>query len=571
MTLGTAAPTAGSPTASLRSALVRAELRSLVVPVALFLVALGIRLLAAHAIVMPVTEDGKYYEHIAARTVEGHGVTSLALWSYSTPPLVIPRPAFEIWMPAASLLSIPFMALFGASHASAQLGSVLVGSIVAPAAWWLGRDAARSLGLTGDRVRAIAVGSGVLAAVLGPFVAAAADPDSTNVFLVTGVLAAILMQRTITAPTFARGALLGIALGLAYLARQEAVWLAATYLIMLALAARDWSGDRTRALARRLVPVLAGGLVLALPWLIRQWMAFGTPFPGQALENALHIRGEDIFAYLDRPNLERFLAQGIDTILGQRVTAIGYQLQGILVVAFPVGIVGTIGAVVLARTPALRPSSALFALFVSGWLIFLATALVFPVATLWGTYRHSAGPLLVGCVVSSVLVGDLAVHRLAAARRWRHASVWLAPMLLVALASPAAMSWVTLHVSKADTLRAELAAVSTALGLTRPVDPALTDGTPTATADVMSDMPILVAATTGLRALGLPDESPEAVVSLAHRFGVDTLVVMGERGRYPGALLTTPRHPCLTADPVRIDGRETPMWLFRLAPACAVR
>jgi hypothetical protein len=550
---------------------VAARTRSLAVPLALFLLALGIRLIAAPAFVMPVTEDGMYYEHVAARVVGGDGLTSLALWSYSTPPLVLPRPAFEIWMPAASLLSIPFMALLGVSHASVQLGAVLVGSIVAPAAWWLGRDAARSLGLAEHRVRAIAVGSGALAAVLGPFVAAAADPDSTNVFLVTGVLAAILMQRTLESPTFAHGALLGICLGLAYLSRQEAIWLAATWLVMLAFDTRTWTGDRWHQLGQRMVPVIAGGLVLAIPWLIRQGMVFGTPFPGQALENALHIRGEDIFGYLDRPSLERFLAQGLDALIAQRVAAFAYQLQGVAVVAFPVGLVGTLGAIALARTPALRPASALFALIVSGWLIFLGTALIFPVATLWGTYRHSAGPLLLGCVVTAILVGDLAVRRMAAVRHWRHASAWLAPVLLIALAIPAAVSWVALHVEKAATMQAELAAVSTALALTPPTDPGAVSGAGAGTADLMSDMPIAVAASTGLRVLGLPDESPEAIVSLAQRFGVDTLVVMGERGRYPAALLTTPRHRCLSADPVSVDAPTAPVWLFRLAPACAVR
>lgn len=565
------APTALEGTrATLHAMLARTGVHSVAVPLGLLLIALGIRVVAATLLPFPVTEDGMYYEHVAQRFVEGHGLTSLALWSYSTPPLVLPRPAFEIWMPGASLWSVPFMALLGPTHTAAQAGSILLGSLVAPLAWWLGRDAAVSLGRPQDQVHSIAVGSGLLAAVLGPFVVAAADPDSMTVFLVTSALAAIAMQRTISAPTTAWCLLLGITLGLAYLSRQEAVWLGATYLVMLGVAQRSWRGRRRYEVARRLVPVIAGGLLIVAPWLVRQSLAFGTPLPGQALENALHTRGDDIFAYTDRPSLERFLAQGLDTLVAQRATAVGYQLQGLLVLAFPVGILGGLGAFALSRTAALRASGALFALVVSGGLTFLATAFLFPVATLWGTYRHSAGPLLLGCVVMSMVVGDMLLRRLTSALHGRHPTRWLAATILVGAAVPASWAWVSLFAHDSAALQRDMSAIAAQLR-----DEGLDHGTQIAgvtsrgeSADVMSSLPIFTAATTGLRVLALPDEPPEAVSALARRFGVTTLVVIGARGRYPDALLGIPRHPCLAGDPEPISGTTQPAWLFHLDPGC---
>ena len=54
----------------------------------------------------------------------------------------------------------------------------------------------------------------------------------------------------------------------------------------------------------------------------------------------------------------------------------------------------------LRRSPALLRPTALVVLLVSGLLTFLATALLFPVATLWGTFLHASGPLLVGLIVA---------------------------------------------------------------------------------------------------------------------------------------------------------------------------
>ena len=106
-------------------ALVRSELA---LPVALYLFAVAIGFVAAASIVFPTNEASAYYVSVARNLAAGHGLTIDAMWSYATPPLILPRPAFELWQPMASFIAAIPIALFGNSFLAAQLGGVLVGA-----------------------------------------------------------------------------------------------------------------------------------------------------------------------------------------------------------------------------------------------------------------------------------------------------------------------------------------------------------------------------------------------------------------------------------------------------------
>src|SRR4051812_34673231 len=98
--------------------------------IGIFLFSLVGRVVFAAQIVFPKPEDTAYYVGVARNLVEGRGLVSDALWSYGTPPLVFPRPAFEVWMPLPALLAAIPMAALGATLASAQVISVLFGASV---------------------------------------------------------------------------------------------------------------------------------------------------------------------------------------------------------------------------------------------------------------------------------------------------------------------------------------------------------------------------------------------------------------------------------------------------------
>ena len=116
----------------------------------IFIVALLARALADAGTVFPRPEDSAYYVGVARNLAEGRGLVSDALWSYGTPPLVFPRPAFEVWLPLPSLLAAVPLALFGGpapipllnALRSAQLVTVVLGAVLAVLAWRLAADVA---------------------------------------------------------------------------------------------------------------------------------------------------------------------------------------------------------------------------------------------------------------------------------------------------------------------------------------------------------------------------------------------------------------------------------------------
>jgi hypothetical protein len=96
----------------------------------LFVFALLVRIAFARTVPFPTPEDTAYYVMVARNLVAGHGLTSDALWSFQTPPLAFPRPAFEVWLPLPSLLIAVPMLLLGTSFAVAQIPALLVGALI---------------------------------------------------------------------------------------------------------------------------------------------------------------------------------------------------------------------------------------------------------------------------------------------------------------------------------------------------------------------------------------------------------------------------------------------------------
>ena len=201
-----------------------------------FLIALVVRIVAASLVVFPQPEDTAYYVGVARNLLEGHGLTSDALWSYGTPPLSFPRPAFEVWLPLPTFLAAIPMAQFGATFPSAQLSSVVVGAIVPVLAWRLGADAATERRLSLSRTRVLALGAGLTSAVYLPLVLHSALPDSTMPFAALALAACLLMPRILRDAgrvrlTNPKVIALGVLIGLAALTRNEAAFLGLAWLV----------------------------------------------------------------------------------------------------------------------------------------------------------------------------------------------------------------------------------------------------------------------------------------------------------------------------------------------------
>lgn len=496
-------------------------------------VALAVRAWAAADTVFPRPEDSAYYVGVARNLVEGRGLVSDALWSFGTPPLVFPRPAFEVWLPLPSLLAAIPATLFGGpapmplanALRSAQLVTGLLGALLAVLAWRLAADVAAERRLPAGRARVLALGSGLTTAAYLPLILHSVQPDSTIPFGVVALGTCLLAVRILRDPRDARAGdprLLGLGalLGLAALTRNEAVWLA------LAWAWLAWRAPGLGRPARlRLVGVAAAvAIVVFAPWAVRDWIVFGSPLPGQAASNALSITGYDIFAWQDPPTLARYLAVGPAALVSMRVDGVVHNLVSVLLLlGIPVSVIGLLALPWQARDRALRPVA-----IVAG-LTFAVTSLVFPIATTWGTFLHAAAPVHVLLIVSALGALDAGLARLAARMRWQRPVSWLGALL--------AVGWSVLFsaalLPSAGRASADTARTYAVLGRQLAAAGQPLDGS----SPVIADFPIWVAESERVPTLALPNEPPSSVADLARHFGAHLLVLAGtDRGIWPDIL-----------------------------------
>ena len=160
----------------------------------------AVRAWAASIITFPRPEDTAYYVGVARKLLEGRGLVSDAIWSYGTPPLAFPRPAFEVWLPLPTFLAALPMALLGTTFAAAQWSSIAVGGLVAVLAWRLAADVAAERGLPVGRARTLALGMGLSSAVFLPLVLHSVLPDSTMLFGALVLAACLLGGRILRSP-----------------------------------------------------------------------------------------------------------------------------------------------------------------------------------------------------------------------------------------------------------------------------------------------------------------------------------------------------------------------------------
>ena len=528
-----------------------------------FALALAARLVAAAQVAFPVPEDTAYYAGVARNLVEGRGLVSDALWSYQTQPLTVPRAAFEVWMPLPSLLAAIPMALLGAADwfRAAQVVAVASGAVLAALAWRLGADVAVELQLPAGRARTLAVGSGAVTGLLGPLVVFGALPDSTGLFAALSLAACVLMTRIAEARSAgaSRSALdrrlagLGLLLGLAALTRSEAIWLGLAWLLIVlqrptpvrgevgatpAGAARSTgvtptgvtpgaatpAGPAPRERLRMLVIPAGVAVAVFAPWAIRDWLAFGTPLPGQTIGNALYTGDFDIFAWSDPPTLARYLAQGVPAILAEHFAGLAHNVVNVLVIpGFPVT---PLGLMVLPRAWRLRSLRPLVIVSVA---TFLATSLVFPVSTQSGTFLHASGAVFVLLVVSSLIALDAFIAAVGRVRRWTRPVAWLGPAFAIAAIVPLT----AVSIGSVARQSAEAAATWQALPAAMAAANVPLDGS----SPVITNYPIWLAESARVPTLALPEESPESVLALARHFGSRLMVIRTDPHRQWPAIL----------------------------------
>ncbi len=508
----------------------------------LTVLALVIRLTAGFAHHAMVPEYAAYYTTVAEELARGNGLTVPYAWSYLTSAvangLALPRPAFDVWLPMASFVAAPFVRLFGGDGASRVAGA-LAGAALVPLTAMLARRAALSAGRAARDADLLALVAAALIAVSQPLVTGSISSDSQALFGVTVLAAVLAVNRAADTGRWRDIALAGLVLGAGMLTRNETAYLAVGAAFVVG----------RRAGVGRALGLAAVAAACYAPWALRQWLVFGTPMPGQTAANAFSLSPLDIFGWsAPAPSLGVYLAAGPAALLDQRVTALGHNLFDVLLgPALPWSVVGLLGVVLLWRARPMR------LLILTSLAIVAADTLVFPVATLFGTFLHGSAPVLALLAIGAAEVAwrvIIAAVRFDAARE-----------LLTARAACGFAAAITVGVLLVNTATGAQAYAAWANGVPARYA-ALADGLVTAglgDAVVIASHPAWTWRVAGHASVVLPDEDAASILSLAKAYGATVLAVDGTDGPWPDAAATT---SCLT--PIELPAAAAPLTAFRV-------
>src|SRR4029079_625014 len=111
------------------------------IPITLYALALIVRVVLFALFPDPAYPDSYYYVDVARALAAGHGLNLDFIWIFAevgnhipaTPTLPIPGNAH--WLPLASFLQAPFIAVLGPTPVASAIPTLLIGSITAPLTW----------------------------------------------------------------------------------------------------------------------------------------------------------------------------------------------------------------------------------------------------------------------------------------------------------------------------------------------------------------------------------------------------------------------------------------------------
>ena len=365
-------------------------------PIALFLLALLVRLALIRIYPDAAYPDSYYYVDVARAIAAGHGLNVDFIWIFAEVgnriPAVptLPVPSNAHWLPLASFVQVPFIGMLGPTALASALPMALIGSLAAPLTWAIARDA------KADPI--VAVTAGVISAVPAAATIFMAQPEN---FAILHPLVAAAIWCT------ARGlkgsgrafAFAGLLAGLASLGRNDGVFLGAAIGLVWLLDRIRWlrgrrgSGSWVHVEDRRPISFAAAVGCLALflmvmgPWWARQLAVFGSVSPTSSSGAALWIRSiSEWNSIIAHPSLQQFLAQGWGPIIASRLAGLSSAIGNYVVVIGSIVLVPflLIGAIGRARSRDFAPW------FVYTFVVFLAATLLYPLHVPGGAFIHSA-------------------------------------------------------------------------------------------------------------------------------------------------------------------------------------
>jgi 4-amino-4-deoxy-L-arabinose transferase-like glycosyltransferase len=372
----------------------------------LTLLALIARVVAATIVDYAPYTDPAYYTLVAERLATGHGFTVPVVWSFLEVGSRIPDPATlpvasnGHWMPLTSIISGGFMAVLGPTWRAGQVPMVLLSTLLVPLTYQVGWE------LWGRR--SVALLGAILAIFAGPLLIYYPTIENFAVFGTAGAFSLYSATHALRSPKpgpwlVASGAFAG----LATLARVDGLLLtvapAIAWLFLRGLRDRRmWAWGFAAAIAF---------LAVMAPWLIRNAIVFGSPFPSAGGHTLWITSYNEQFSIGQPVDAAHYVAWGWANIIGSKLSSwidvLGHTavlLGGTFFLTFIPGLW------IHWRRPELRP-------FIGYWvLMVLVMGAVFTFHAPRGAFYHSAPAWLPFAL--PMAVASLAPVASAAGRVW---------------------------------------------------------------------------------------------------------------------------------------------------------
>lgn len=536
-----------------KSARTTGKFLDLTIVILLLAVGMGVRFFYATKVVFPPLDDPAFYLSTAENVVQGRGLEIDALWSYQVPFSKVTHPSHEHWMPLTTGLIAAAFALFDTSLRIGQLPGLLVGALLAPLTYLFGRRALpegqrATPGLLGGN-RGVALGAALLIAVNATLGYQSASADSSALYALLAAWALTIAVR----PPGEEGSYLGLGLLIAMACLTRADGLLLLVAVPLAwwllpqpsrppverpesataqLVWNHWPRDRAEEIEQKslgpgmssLLDLVVALAIVVAPWLVRNYLAFGTPLPSSILSQAWLTDYVDTFNYWNQPTWQTLVDQGWQAILVQRGQALLHNGSVFLLSTFPWGLLALPGLWLL------RSRWSFFPPLVYGLLLFFVTALVFPVSSTAGTFYHSLGAVMPFLALAAAYAVQQGVHR-TIKNRERGGTIFAAVTAgLLVLAAAQVIITLPAVAERHQAEKEQFEVV--AEWLTRNANPGDV---------VMTTQPYTLNYVSGHPSIVLPgNEPPNSAWEAAQRYGAHFLVITQSFGQYPEILHQQP-------------------------------
>lgn len=490
----------------------------------LAIVTLALRVATALPLTRAGYMDASYTIHVGANLVQGRGLVEDILWNYLDRPTGLPHPSNLYWLPLPAMLAAGSFLAFGVSYHSSQVPFILLSLFPPLFAFYLAR---RIFAVVPERRETFAWTAGLLAAFSGFYTIYWVSPDNFTPFAVTADLALLFIAFGIESKSLARFFLAGIFIGIAQLARADAVLLLAVIPLVLFL---TLSHSLNYVIRSTLIALVAFLLVI-MPWLWRNFMVVGTPLPQGGLQTLWLTTYDEFFSFdVSRLTFARYLEWGVGNIIASKLSALGFNLLvlifgGLLVFLAPFAFIGLWQ---------LRNRNEMRVALIYLVLLLIAMSFIFTYPSTHGSMLHSSSALVTYLAVAVPLGLDVVLEWVSRRRR-----TWNLPEArqffqigFVALAVAISIFLYTQGVF-ANVIGGPS---TTPLWNQRDIEYAAMDKALQARS-VPLESPVLTVDPpsfhneTGRRSIYIPTESTDAIFQAAHEFGSRYLVLQYDHPR----------------------------------------